>query len=54
MFLLARLMGHDHARATEIYSHILPDHLAAARGVVSFMPKIGPARLEASRRWGTG
>lgn len=52
MFLLAKLMGHDHTRVTEMYSHLLPDHLAAARNVVNFAPTVGPARLEASRRWG--
>lgn len=51
MFLLAKLMGHSHTRVTELYSHLLPDHLAAARNVVNFAPSAGPAKLEAARRW---
>lgn len=35
LFLLARVLGHSHTRVTEIYSHLLPDHLAKARGAVS-------------------
>lgn len=35
MFLLAQLLGHSHTRMTETYSHLLPDHLAQARDVVS-------------------
>ena len=54
MFLLAKLMGHDHTRVTEMYSHLLPDHLEAARNVVNFAPGIGPARVDAAKRWGTG
>lgn len=40
LFLLAQLMGHSHARVTELYSHMLPDHLARARNVVNVGPKL--------------
>lgn len=36
LYLLGRLLGHTHARVTELYSHLLPEHLAEARNVVSF------------------
>jgi integrase len=51
MFLLAQLMGHSHTRVTKLYAHLLPDHLEAARDVVSFAAPIGPARLESRKRW---
>lgn len=35
LFLLAKLLGHSHAYVTELYSHLLPDHLSLARNVVS-------------------
>jgi hypothetical protein len=31
-----RVLGHSHSRVTELYSHLLPDHLAATRNVVTF------------------
>jgi hypothetical protein len=39
MFLLAKILGHSHSRVTEIYSHLLPDHLARARNAVDIAPK---------------
>lgn len=40
LYLLGRVLGHSHSRVTEIYSHLLPDALAAARDAVSFaMPR---------------
>lgn len=36
LFLLGRILGHSHSRVTELYSHLLPDHLATTRGVVEF------------------
>jgi len=36
LFLLGRVLGHSHTRVTELYSHLLPEHLAEARNVVSF------------------
>ena len=44
LFLLGRLLGHSHSRVTELYSHLLPEHLASARGVVSFAPSPAPAK----------
>lgn len=38
MFLLAEVMGHSHARVTELYSHLLPDHLERARNAVNLAP----------------
>lgn len=38
MFLLAEVLGHSHTRVTEIYSHLLPAHLAQARNVVDLSP----------------
>lgn len=46
MFLLARLLGHSHAYVTELYSHVLPDHLATARNVVS----LGARRKSAAKK----
>ena len=53
MFLLAQVLGQSHTRTTEIYSHLLPDHLEKARGVVNMGPDIGPAKLEARKKWAT-
>ena len=36
LFLLAEVLGHEHARITKIYTHLLPDHLDRARGAVNF------------------
>ena len=36
LFALGRILGHSHTRVTELYSHLLPDHLAGARNVVTF------------------
>ncbi|MBX3232979.1 MAG: site-specific integrase [Labilithrix sp.] len=36
LFALARVLGHSHTRVTELYAHLLPDHLAATRNVVVF------------------
>jgi len=38
LFLLAKVMGHSHGRVTELYAHLLPDHLAKARNAVRFSP----------------
>lgn len=42
LHLLARLLGHSTSYVTELYSHLLPDHLAMARNVVSLG---GPRRI---------
>ena len=41
IFLLGRLLGHSHTRVTELYAHLIPEHLAEARNVVSFGPSRG-------------
>lgn len=51
MFLLAKVLGHSTAYVTELYSHLLPDHLAEARDVVNVSPGVGPATMEARKRW---
>lgn len=51
LFLLGKLMGHSHERVTELYAHLLPDHLARARNVVDLSATAGPAALEAAARW---
>jgi len=42
LFLLGRVLGHSHGRVTELYSHLLPEHMAEARNVVTF----GTARID--------
>jgi integrase len=49
--LLAKILGHSDTRVTELYAHLLPDHLARARNAVSISPAVGPAVTEAKRRW---
>ncbi|MDB4993468.1 MAG: phage integrase family protein [Myxococcaceae bacterium] len=39
LFLLATVLGHSHVRMTELYSHLLPDHLARARNAVNLGPR---------------
>lgn len=51
LFLLAKLLGHSYERVTELYSHLLPDHLARARDVVNFASPVGPAAVAAATRW---
>jgi integrase len=36
LYLLAQILGHSHGRVTELYAHLLPDHLAGGRNAVSF------------------
>lgn len=38
MFLLGKVLGHSHQRVTELYSHLLPDHLGRARNAVDLAP----------------
>ena len=54
LFLLSKILGHSETRTTKLYSHLLPDHLARARNVVNLAPGVGPATLEAKRRWSRG
>ena len=46
LFLLAKLLGHSQAYVTELYAHLLPDHLATARNVVSLggVPRVKPRK----------
>jgi len=36
LFLLSKVLGHTHQRVTELYAHLLPNHLEAARNAVNF------------------
>ncbi|HEX7600890.1 MAG TPA: site-specific integrase, partial [Polyangiaceae bacterium] len=36
LFALARVLGHGHSRVTELYAHLLDEHLATTRNVVTF------------------
>jgi integrase len=36
LFALGRVLGHSHTRVTELYAHLLADHLAGTRNVVTF------------------
>lgn len=38
LYLLAKILGHSDAEVTRRYAHLLPDHLARARNVVSIAP----------------
>lgn len=38
-FLLAQILGHSHSRVTELYAHLLPDHLGRARNAVNMAPE---------------
>jgi integrase len=40
MSLLARVLGHSSQRVTELYAHLLPDHLARARNAVNLGPTL--------------
>jgi len=51
LLLLAEVLGHSDTAVTGLYKHMLPDHLSRARNVVNFTPAVGPAFVEAQRRW---
>jgi integrase len=52
MFALSRILGHASIRTTErCYAHMLPEALDAARGLVNLGRVVGPAKLEARKRW---
>jgi integrase len=38
LVLLAQVLGHSTTRVTELYAHMLPDHLDRARGAVQLSP----------------
>jgi len=46
LFLLAQILGHSTTRVTELYSHLLPGHLARARNAVS----VGPSVVQHGKR----
>ena len=48
LFLLGRVLGHSHSRVTELYGHLLPDHLAEARNLVQFAAAAASADAVAS------
>ena len=48
--LLAEVLGHSDVRTTAIYKHLLPDHLATARGVVNFEMPVDPETVDEHRR----
>jgi integrase len=52
LYLLAKVLGHSHERMSATYAHLLPTHLERAREAVNLGPAMGPAALEARRRWG--
>ncbi len=51
LFLVSRVLGHSHTRVTELYSHLLPGHLARAGEAVQFDPAVTAAEHEARKRW---
>lgn len=42
LYLLAQILGHSHTRVTELYSHLLPDHLERARNAVVLPAPLAP------------
>jgi len=48
--LLARILGHSHQRVTELYAHMMPDHLATAINVVNIGPPVTPTAPRAVQR----
>lgn len=49
IFLLSKILGHSETRTTRLYSHLLPDHLAAARNAVSFSVPLRKVRTPKRR-----
>lgn len=46
LFLLGKVLGHSHQRMTELYSHLLPDHLSRARNAVNLAPTMALTMAE--------
>lgn len=46
LFLLSKVLGHTHARVTQLYAHLMPGHLARARDAVSLPVPMGLVGLE--------
>lgn len=40
LFLLGKILGHSTQRVTELYTHLLPDHLSRARNAVNLTPTL--------------
>lgn len=49
--LLAELLGHSDQAVTKLYKHLLPDHLARARGAVEVVAPAAAAEALAMERW---
>ncbi len=54
MFLLAQVLGHSETKMSKTYAHLLPAHLERARDAVNLGPAVGPAAMEARKRWVSG
>jgi integrase len=55
MWELSQILGHSEQRTTALYSHFVPDRVAAAARRVSIGSKMGPAKAEAlARGWAVG
>lgn len=51
LFLLGKVLGHSHSAVTELYGHLLPEHMAEARNLVTFdAAPIKPATRTRTRR----
>jgi integrase len=46
--VLADILGHSATKVTEIYAHLLPGHLDAARNAVNLSPALAPAVAKSS------
>ena len=53
LFLLAKVLGHSHQRVTELYTHLLPEHLARARNAVNVGPAMQTVVSTAATKSGT-
>jgi len=51
LYLLARILGHSDTKVTQLYAHLLPDHLDRARGAVHFDAPVGVAEMKARMLW---
>ncbi len=47
LYLLSQILGHSHEKVTQIYAHLLPDHLRRAVNAVNIGPK-GSERVPAT------
>lgn len=52
IFTLSKVLGHSDIRLTlDTYSHLMPGHLQAQRGLVTYGSDVLPASAEAAARW---